>query len=305
MGKIYYDMGFLSTPDVIECSASDLIGQYVGQTSPKTKAQLENALGKVLFVDEAYRLADGQYAAEAVHEFIYLLGTPRYSGKMIVILAGYSVDMSRLMAVRPSLSSLFPDEIVFEKLKPAECLSLLDRELEKRRISASFLKNPSSPGYRHLAKLFRILSVFPTWSNARDIKTLAAQMSSVVFEVMAQGHTRELFFEPATADACIRRMIALQRERCNTSAGKAGCPTPNQTGEDSLARAQDEAPQDNTATHADTATAKATDQAPLICTPHRTKEAAGPSGSRRTNTFGPSSPQDASKVQEEIDKEGE
>jgi hypothetical protein len=56
MGQVYFDMGFLSSPDVVECSASDLVGQYVGQTGPKTKKQLEKALGKVLFVDEACML---------------------------------------------------------------------------------------------------------------------------------------------------------------------------------------------------------------------------------------------------------
>jgi len=55
MGKVYYDMGFLNSNEIVECSASDLVGQYVGQTGPKTKKLLEKALGKVLFVDEAYR----------------------------------------------------------------------------------------------------------------------------------------------------------------------------------------------------------------------------------------------------------
>ena len=53
MGKVYYDMGFLAKADVVECSAKDLIGEYVGQTGPKTQKLIESALGKVLFCDEA------------------------------------------------------------------------------------------------------------------------------------------------------------------------------------------------------------------------------------------------------------
>lgn len=53
MGQVYFDMGLLSSTDVIECAASDLVGQYVGQTGPKTRQKLEQGLGKVLFVDEA------------------------------------------------------------------------------------------------------------------------------------------------------------------------------------------------------------------------------------------------------------
>lgn len=62
MGKIFYDMGFLSQAKVEECSATDLIGQYVGHTGPKVQKLMEKAMGKVLFIDEAYRLAEGQFS---------------------------------------------------------------------------------------------------------------------------------------------------------------------------------------------------------------------------------------------------
>jgi AAA+ superfamily predicted ATPase len=58
IGQVFYDLGLLSKPDVVECSAKDLIGEYVGQTAPKTMKQLELGLGKVLFIDEAYRLGE-------------------------------------------------------------------------------------------------------------------------------------------------------------------------------------------------------------------------------------------------------
>ena len=74
MGKVFYDMGFLSEAKVIECSATDLIGQYVGHTGPKVQKMLEKALGKVLFIDEAYRLGDGtnhnSFATEAMDELV-------------------------------------------------------------------------------------------------------------------------------------------------------------------------------------------------------------------------------------------
>ncbi|KAG5728814.1 NFX1-type zinc finger-containing protein 1 [Termitomyces sp. T112] len=51
MGQVYYDMGLLSSPEVIECSASDLVGRYVEETGPKTKQLLEKALGRVLSIE--------------------------------------------------------------------------------------------------------------------------------------------------------------------------------------------------------------------------------------------------------------
>lgn len=61
MGQVFYDMGILGAPEVLECSSSDLVAQYVGQTGPKTERLLEKGSGRVLFIDEAYRLADGTF----------------------------------------------------------------------------------------------------------------------------------------------------------------------------------------------------------------------------------------------------
>jgi SpoVK/Ycf46/Vps4 family AAA+-type ATPase len=81
-------MGFLSSSKVEECSASDLVGQYVGHTGPKTKKLFEKALGQVLFIDEAYRLGEGRFAQEAVDELVGLLtqesSSPRLSSSLQV-----------------------------------------------------------------------------------------------------------------------------------------------------------------------------------------------------------------------------
>ncbi|KAL7782521.1 P-loop containing nucleoside triphosphate hydrolase protein [Trichoderma ceciliae] len=81
MGTIFYNMGFLSDREVIECSATDLIRQYVGQTAPKTKRKLEEGMGRVLFIDEAYRLTSSTFAQEAMDEIIQFLTKPTNAGK--------------------------------------------------------------------------------------------------------------------------------------------------------------------------------------------------------------------------------
>jgi hypothetical protein len=213
MGKVYYDMGFLSTAEVIEVSASELLGQYMGQTGPKTKAQLDRALGKVLFVDEAYRLADGQYATEAVDELLYLLRTPKYAGKMIVILAGYTKDMNRLMTNRPGLSGLFPEEIVFQNIKPKDCLTLLERELKQRHVIPEFLEHPDICA--KLARLFNLLSLFPGWSNARDIITLAKEMAKRAQVSSQVNPPQELEISSHQAIACMKEMVIMLHKRSN------------------------------------------------------------------------------------------
>ena len=69
-------MGFLATAEVVESSATELVGQYVGQTGPKTQKLLEKALGKILFIDEAYRLAEGHFAKEAMDEIVDSITKP-------------------------------------------------------------------------------------------------------------------------------------------------------------------------------------------------------------------------------------
>ncbi|KAK1255081.1 hypothetical protein MKX08_009076 [Trichoderma sp. CBMAI-0020] len=93
MGEVFHEIGFLSIAEVIECSATDLLGQYVGQTAPKARRKLHESLGRVLLIDEAHRFLQNQYAAEALDELIYFLTLPANLGKVVVILAGHIEDM--------------------------------------------------------------------------------------------------------------------------------------------------------------------------------------------------------------------
>ncbi|CAN9351619.1 unnamed protein product [Alternaria alternata] len=94
MGKIFYDMGFLSQASVEECSATDLIGQYVGQTGPKVQKLMEKAISKVLFINEAYRLAEGRFATKAMDKLVDCLTKPKFAQRLVVILAGYDKDIN-------------------------------------------------------------------------------------------------------------------------------------------------------------------------------------------------------------------
>jgi len=133
MGKVYYDMGFLSSAKVEECFATELIGEYVGQTGPKTQKLVEKGLGKVLFIDEAYRLSDGMFAKEAMDELVDCLTKPKFAGKLVIILAGYDEHINRLMNMNPGLRSRFPETITFENLTPDACIALLKQELQRKK----------------------------------------------------------------------------------------------------------------------------------------------------------------------------
>ena len=182
MGQVYYDMGFLSSVEVLESSATELIGQFVGQTGPKTKALLEKALGKVLLVDESYRLSGGAYGKEALDELVDLLTKPKFMGKIVVILAGYEKEINELIAINPGLSSRFSEEIVFSNMSPGHCLQILERTLDQKEIQAPTLRDPKSTDYKTMADLMAKLASTPNWGNARDVQTLAKTMIGSVYK---------------------------------------------------------------------------------------------------------------------------
>jgi SpoVK/Ycf46/Vps4 family AAA+-type ATPase len=195
MGKVFYDMGFLATAEVVECSATDIIGQYVGQTGPKVQGKLDTALGKVLFIDEAYRLAEGHFAKEAMDELVDAVTKDKYAKKLIIILAGYEKDINRLMTTNPGLTSRFPEVIDFRPLRADECVKLLLQALmsQKSRLSrakakktvnldVSVLQSLEEPLGAKLKHLFSELTKQEGWAGARDVETLAKNIFKVVTE---------------------------------------------------------------------------------------------------------------------------
>ncbi|THW14997.1 P-loop containing nucleoside triphosphate hydrolase protein [Aureobasidium pullulans] len=184
MGQIYYDMGFLAKAEVIEASATDMVGEYIGQTGPKTKKLLERALGRVLLIDEAYRLGEGRFAQEALDELVDCLTKPQFERRLIVILAGYDKDINRLMLQNPGLTSRFPDTLNFRDFTPSECLELFGNEIQDllQRVNIE-VPSVSSRDSARLLKRFEQLSGTANWANARDVKFLA----NSVFRQLMQG----------------------------------------------------------------------------------------------------------------------
>jgi hypothetical protein len=174
MGKIYYDMGFLATAEVVECSAKDLVGQYVGQTGSKAQALIESALGKVLFVDEAYRLGEGAFGKEAVDELVDCITKPRFLNRLVIILAGYDAEINRMLEVNPGLSSRFADSINFERLDAESCYQLLRTTLEKHeKLDISTLAKPSTSFLGQVVHKFDELAALDNFANGRDVGTVS------------------------------------------------------------------------------------------------------------------------------------
>src|SRR2546423_4232626 len=222
MGKVYYDMGFLATAEVIESSATELVGQYVGQTGPKTQKLLEKATGKVLFIDEAYRLAEGGFAKEAMDEIVDCVTKPKFAQKLIIILAGYDADINRLMSINPGLTSRFPEAIQFSGLHPDECATLLTKSLQGRKhqmlqknrdLDIAILESPRNEFLQMLLHRFKALSALPNWANARDVETLAKAVFGKTIKSATITLQGALTVDEDTIVAEIDAMIAERKHR--------------------------------------------------------------------------------------------
>ena len=107
LAKLYKEIGILSTGQLIETDRSGLVAGYVGQTAIKTSQKIEEAMGGVLFIDEAYALnQEGEnFGQEAIDTILKAMEDHR--DKFIVIVAGYTDLMKSFVESNPGLRSRF------------------------------------------------------------------------------------------------------------------------------------------------------------------------------------------------------
>ena len=123
MGKILYSMGALPSPNVVEVGKANLVGRYLGDTEAITSHVVDTAIGGILFIDEAYQLAEG-YGKVALEALVARLENDR--GKFVCIAAGYSIEMQQFLAENSGFESRFPKQnrIVFEDYSPEELFDI-------------------------------------------------------------------------------------------------------------------------------------------------------------------------------------
>ncbi|MFC8796770.1 AAA family ATPase [Promicromonospora sp. NPDC057138] len=135
---IYRALGLLEKGHLVEVDRSELVAGYLGQTAEKTTAVVERALGGVLFIDEAYALAEDQYGREAVDTLVKDMEDHR--DDLVVIVAGYPGPMARFVSTNPGLESRFARTITFEDYSADE-LRLIFESMAR---GADFVPEPAT-----------------------------------------------------------------------------------------------------------------------------------------------------------------
>ena len=125
LASIYKDIGALSKGHVVEVDRADLVAEYIGQTATKTAGKIKEAMGGILFIDEAYTLAKGDskdFGQEAIDTLLKAMEDHREN--FIVIVAGYPEQMHAFINSNPGLKSRFNKYIHFPDYTAKELLQI-------------------------------------------------------------------------------------------------------------------------------------------------------------------------------------
>lgn len=127
VGKIYKELGILSDGKMIETDRSGLVAGYVGQTAMKVHDVVKEAMGGVLFIDEAYSLVNpdmpNDFGTEAVDALVKLMEDNR--DNLVIIVAGYTEEMKTFLKSNTGLVSRFNKFINFPDYTKEELVSIL------------------------------------------------------------------------------------------------------------------------------------------------------------------------------------
>jgi probable Rubsico expression protein CbbX len=166
MAELLHRLGYLETPTLIHAMRDDLVGEYIGQTAPKTKMVLKRAMGGVLFIDEAYylyRATDSKdYGQEAIDILLQVMENDR--DKLVVILAGYKDRMDAFFESNPGLRSRLAHHLDFASYDIGELTAIGKMMLEQ----SSYYLSPAAEEVLR-AEVTRIMTE-PHFANARTVR---------------------------------------------------------------------------------------------------------------------------------------
>jgi hypothetical protein len=124
--RIMKENGLLSVGDIVEVGRADLVGKFVGWTAPTVKSKFRDAVGSVLFIDEAYSLVDdrnGCFGDEAINTIVQEMENHRED--MVVIFAGYPDKMEGFLQKNPGLRSRIAFHVPFDDYNTDELHEIL------------------------------------------------------------------------------------------------------------------------------------------------------------------------------------
>ena len=168
LAKLYKEIGILSEGQLVETDRSGLVAGYVGQTAIKTQKKIEEAMGGVLFIDEAYTLnQEGEnYGQEAIDTILKAMEDHR--DEFIVIVAGYTQLMKDFIESNPGLRSRFNKFFEFPDYTVEELQQIFDLQCKKYQYTLT--EEADKAVKEEIVKLEA--SKGENFANAREVRNL-------------------------------------------------------------------------------------------------------------------------------------
>lgn len=172
--KIYKALGILERGHMVETDRQGLVAGFVGQTATKTAEKIDEAMGGVLFIDEAYSLTQksnsgNDFGDEAIQTILKRMEDRR--GQFFIFVAGYPDNMEAFLKANPGLSSRFDKMLKFEDYSSEELLRIALQMMEEKGIL------PAPDAEEHLAKYMQFLYNYRDkyFGNARTVRQVVTE----------------------------------------------------------------------------------------------------------------------------------
>ncbi|TAE61762.1 MAG: AAA family ATPase [Nostocales cyanobacterium] len=166
MAEILYRLEYIRKENVMLVTRDDLVGQGIGQTAPKTREVLNNAMGGVLLVDEAYTLYrpdhPGDFGLEAIEILMQVMENQR--DDLVVILAGYKEQMEHFFHSNPGMNSRIGIHIEFNDYS-VDSLMIIAQSIVKNQ-NYCFSEDAEKAFREYLIKR----KTMPHFANARSVR---------------------------------------------------------------------------------------------------------------------------------------
>ena len=172
--KIYKALGVLERGHMVETDRQGLVAGFVGQTAIKTAEKVEEAMGGVLFIDEAYSLtqgsrsAHGDFGNETVQTLLKRMEDNR--GQFFVFVAGYPDNMENFLKANPGLNSRFDKVLKFDDYSPLELKEIAQFMLSENDMQLS----PEAD--EHLGAYLKFIHEYRDkyFGNARTVRSIVS-----------------------------------------------------------------------------------------------------------------------------------
>lgn len=182
IGRLFKAMNILRKGHVVEVARQDLVAEYIGQTAVKTQKKIDEAMGGLLFIDEAYTLARGHendFGREAIDTLVKSMEDHR--DHFIVILAGYKNEMTGLLKLNPGLESRFSRNFHFADYDGEELLVIAQKMLKEHQF---FLDEKAEQELRYF------LEAHQNRGNGRLVRNVVERMIvQKAVRAIEQNHT--------------------------------------------------------------------------------------------------------------------